>query len=322
MDKNRIIPNLEDRSIDTPVIDLKWLANGGLRLLAKCEFLGPTGSHKDRMYRHMVRQLEATHRIRPGMRLIDFSSGNAGAALAYIGACKGYEVTIIRPQGLSQIKALQILSLGAQLILTPQEEGVIGAEIEARRLAEEVGEAGFLMRQTEAITNIEAFSICGREIVASMREEGIRADCFVCCIGTGGTLSGIATELKGAFPKCLITGGEVQGSDLNLAAREGRTVIPCPHHLEGVSPGQAYPATNLEMVDRIETCTEVDAWRQVFELEKHGILVGPSSGMNLAIALRLAPAMPEGSTVVTVFFDAAWKYYPERSRWLAELGLS
>lgn len=312
---------LADRSVDTPLVDLKWLAARGLRVLAKCEFLGPTGSHKDRMYRYMVQKLEDAGRIRPGIRLIDFSSGNAGAALAYVGACKGYGVTIVRPQGLSQVKALQIQSLGARLILTPQAEGVIGAERVARRLAQEAGEAGFLMGQTEATTNVEAFSVCGCEIVASMRTEGIRADCFVCCIGTGGTLSGIATELKGAFPTCIVIGGEVQGADLNLAAREGRSVTPLPHHLEGVSPGRTYPATHLDVVDRIETCTEVDAWRHVFELEKHGFLVGPSSGMNLAIALRAASELPEGSTVVTVFFDAAWKYYAERGRWLAGLGL-
>lgn len=307
---------------NTPLVELDWPETmNNVRCFAKCEFGGPTGSHKDRMYAYMVDALERRGDIRPGQRLIDFSSGNGGAALSFVGAARGYPVTIVRPSGLSVVKATQIRSLGADLRLTPAHEGVEGARRVATELAEELGKEAYLVHQTDSSLNIEAFEECGREIVREMLSQGLAIHGFVCGIGTGGTLSGVAKVIKEAFPDVLVIGGEVEGADLNLARLEQRKITMRPHHLEGLSPGMIFANTHLEFVDELETCSESGAWKTTFKLERHGFLVGPSSGLNISIGRRIAERLPNGSNLVTIFFDAAWKYYPERENWLRLLGV-
>lgn len=307
-------------SIEKPLVELKCLYGiNGARVFAKCEFVGPTGSHKDRMYSYMVDALERRGDIRPGRRLIDFSSGNAGAALSFVGATKGYPVTIVRPSGLSVVKGTQIRSLGAELILTPLAEGVEGARCVATELAESLKEEAYLVHQTDSSLNIEAFEECGREIVREMSRQDLEIHGFVCGIGTGGTLSGVAKVIKESFPDALIVGGEVEGADLNLARMEQRKIVVRPHHLEGLSPGMIFANTHLECVNELETCSESEAWKTTFELERCGFLVGPSSGLNICIAKRIVERLPSDFNLVTIFFDAAWKYYPEREQWLHSL---
>ena len=304
----------------TPLVEIEYLNLGNsTRAFAKCEFRGPTGSHKDRMYAYMINALERRGEIHPRQRLIDFSSGNAGAALSFVGAVKGYPVTIVRPSGLSLVKATQIRSLGAELILTPASEGVEGARHAATELACKLGKKAFLVHQTASSLNIEAFEECGREIVGEMGKLRLGIHCFVCGIGTGGTLSGIAKIIKEAFPDALVVGGEVTGADLNLARLEHREITFSPHHLEGLSPGLIFANTHLDFVDELTAVTEREAWEATLELERNGFLVGPSSGHNICIAKRVAGRLPDHSNLVTVFFDAAWKYYPERESWLRSL---
>lgn len=307
---------------NTPLVELDWPeTTNNVRFFAKCEFGGPTGSHKDRMYAFMVDALERRGDIRPGQRLIDFSSGNGGAALSFVGSVKGYPVTIVRPSGLSVVKAHQIRSLGANLRITPAAEGVEGARRVASELADELGKEAYLVHQTDSLLNIEAFEECGREIVREMLSQGLAIHGFVCGIGTGGTLSGVAKVIKETFPNVFVIGGEVEGADLNLARLEQRQITMRPHHLEGLSPGMIFANTHLQFVNELETCSEGESWNATFQLERHGFLVGPSSGLNISIGRRLAERLPNGSNLVTIFFDAAWKYYPERDNWLRSLNV-
>lgn len=269
----------------------------------------------------MIDALERRGDIHPGQRLIDFSSGNGGAALSLVGAVKGYPVTIVRPSGLSVVKATQIRSLGAELMLTPLVEGVEGASRVATELADKLGEEAYLVHQTDSALNIEAFEECGREIVHEMSRNNLEIHGFVCGIGTGGTLSGVAKVIKESFPDALVVGGEVEGADLNLARLEQREITMRPHHLEGMSPGMIFTNTHLEFISELDTCSESEAWNATFELERSGFLVGPSSGLNIVIAKRISERLPKGSNLVTIFFDAAWKYYPEREQWLGSLEL-
>jgi cysteine synthase A len=269
----------------------------------------------------MINALERRGDIHPGQRLIDFSSGNGGAALSFVGAVKGYPVTIVRPAGLSVVKATQIRSLGAELILTPLAEGVEGASRVATELADKLGEGAYFIHQTDSALNIEAFEECGREIIQEMSRHNLEIHGFVCGIGTGGTLSGVAKVIKESFSHAVVVGGEVEGADLNLAHMQQRKITMHPHHLEGMSPGMIFTNTHLDFVSELETCSESEAWDATFELEQRGFLVGPSSGLNISIAKRIAERFPKGSNLVTIFFDAAWKYYPEREQWLRSLEL-
>jgi cysteine synthase A len=307
---------------NTPLVKIDDIfGKPGVNIFAKCEFLNPTGSHKDRMYYYMINKLEEEGKIRPEQRLVDFSSGNGGTALAYVGLNKGYDVTVVRPEGLSSVKATQIEALGAELVLTPSKEGVEGARRRAFDLVEEYSDT-YMMHQTASELNIKSFIRCGREIVNQMRKNDHYIDAFVCSIGTGGTLTGCSKALKEDYPDVLIVGGEVKGAEVNLAKVKNQDITISPHHIEGLSPGMAFKNTNLELIDRIETCSEVEAWKHLFELEKRGFLVGPSSGHSISIAEKVAPKLPSEANIVTIFWDAGWKYYSEREQWLQDAGVN
>jgi len=141
---------------ETPLIELDTLAQTRTRIWAKCEFLNPTGSHKDRLYKHAIQKLESQRVLKPGMTLIDYSSGNAGASPTLIGSLKGYNTIVVRPAGLSRAKAAQIIADGVKLVLTEQRLGIHGARDEAVRLQQRLGQSSYLMYQTHSRFNPEA----------------------------------------------------------------------------------------------------------------------------------------------------------------------
>ena len=300
------------RSIgNTPIVRLsRQLVGEDFNIFAKCEFVNPSGSHKDRIYLHGINELEKEGIIRPGMTLVDFSSGNAGAALALVGSLKGYKVIIVRPEGLSKVKALQIRHYGGEIVKTPGENGVPGARNRAKELTAELGESGFLMYQTDRDFNTRAFYNCGEEIVDFFRKHRLSLDAFVCGIGTGGTFSGIAKVVKESFPNALCVAVEIDRAAVLYAERHGQKLEPSGHGIEGLSTGELYPNTDRSLVDEVEICTEEQAWeaaRMISELE--GLLVGPSSGVEFLVSKKVAAKLGPGSNVVTVFFDQAWKYF-------------
>ena len=296
---------------ETPLIELDTLASTRTRIWAKCEFLNPTGSHKDRLYKHAIEKLESQGVLKPGMTLIDYSSGNAGASLTLVGSMKGYNTIVVRPAGLSRAKAAQIVAYGGKLILTEQRLGVQGARDEAVRLQRRLGQKSYLMYQTHSSLNPEAYGTCGEEIVRAFQEMDRLIDAFVCPIGTGGTFSGVATVIKRHFPKALLVAVEIQEAAVLRQSPSPRSQ-PRRHHIEGLSTGEIYPVTETELIDRVLGCSELDAIRTQRELlTRKKVLVGPSSGASLHASRLIAAELPENSNVITILWDAGWKYFAE-----------
>lgn len=296
----------------TPIVKLNHSSHSTAHIFAKCEFLNPSGSHKDRLYSYAIEKLESARQIKPGMTLIDFSSGNAGSALAFVGKLKGYKVTVVRPAGLSRGKVAQMAAYGARVQFTPLRLGVPGAREAALRLKERLGSRAHLMFQTESHLNAEAYQSCGCEIVQFFADQKQPIDAFVCGIGTGGTLTGVAKIIKQHYPDALIFAVEVAEAAVLHNRGSGRAFTPRKHNLEGLSTGEIYSALDAQLIDHVLLVTQrqaVSTQREI--IQEEGMFVGPTSGVSLFAARRAARQLLKNANVVTVFWDSGWKYLAE-----------
>lgn len=279
-------------------------------IYAKCEFENPSGSHKDRIYWYILDQLEQNGNIHPGMTLVDCSSGNGGAALSLIGTAKGYKIVIIMPEGMTEERKIQIRSYGGDIIETPAKEFLDGAVNKARQYVSELPEERYYLDQANTPLNFEAWRLCGQEIDKQIKQLGINIDAFICSIGTGGTFSGIAYELRKTFPTMLTVAIEVDKSAPLFAKRQGQPFVHRPHNLIGLGAGVLAPNTMEELIDCVELVDGNNGWLIMKEIiEKEKLMVGPTCGANLYIARRYAEKLGKGKSILTLFFDSSWKYY-------------
>jgi cysteine synthase len=287
----------------------KIVAGTSAALYAKCEFKNPTGSHKDRVFKYMLEELELRGSIRPGMRLLECSTGNGGAALAQVGRARGYEVVIIMPRGMTLERKTQIAALGAEIIETDPVEFLKGAEQYARDYVRRHPGSYFLDQSTNEL-NWQAWRACGRELVTQFQRLGVVPDAFVCSIGTGGTFSGIAHELKEAFPKLRTVAVEVDRSAVLLAKRLGTEFVHQGHTLMGLGPGKVGVNVQEHLIDEIRTVSQEAGWSTMKRLiTEEGLFTGPTAGGNVFVAEQVCQALGAGRHVVTVLFDSAWKYF-------------
>ena len=290
----------------------RLVPDGHADVYVKCEFRNPTGSHKDRVFLHMIDVLEAEGRIRPGMTLIDCSTGNGGAALAAAGRARGYQVVVVMPEGMTTERLDQITALGATIVQTPPDGFLDASEAYARRFTEEHA-GSYYLDQSANVLNRSAWRACGAEIVEYFDARQITVDAFVCSIGTGGTFSGIAEVLKERFPQLRTVAIEVDRSAPLYAKRHGVPFVHQTHNLMGLGPGKIALNLREDLVDEVRTVSGVEGWQTMRRLgEVEGLPAGPTAGGNVTAALDVARALGPGRTVVTVLFDSAWKY---RSIW-------
>jgi cysteine synthase B len=281
---------------ETPLVELTRLSPTGVRIFAKCEWHLPTGSVKDRVAAAMVAAAETRGLLRPGDRLIEPSSGNTGIALARIARMRGYRLAVVVPDNVSAERIELLEAFGAEVRFSPGAEGSNGAVRLAERLARDEGH--LMLHQYENPANPEVHAATtGPEIVAQLAAMGIdRADVFVACLGTGGTLTGVGAHLKEVWP------------DLKVIAAEppaGETIAGLRSLAEGYIP----PVFDPAVVDRkllVRLRPSIETTRLLLDAE--GLFVGPSSGAAVYAALRIAGDLPAGSVLVTVLPDAGWKY--------------
>jgi cysteine synthase len=295
---------------NTPLYRLTQIAEpGAADIYVKCEFRNPTGSHKDRVFHHIIGELEKAGEIEPGMTLVDCSTGNGGAALAQAGLSRGYKVVVIMPEGMTVERKTQIQTLGATIVETPPTGFLDAAEDTARRyVAEHPG--SYYLDQSSNHLNREAWRACGDEIVREFTELGRPVDMFVCSIGTGGTFSGIAERLKEAFPDIRTVAVEVDRSAPLYAKRQGAEFCHEPHNLMGLGPGKIALNLREDLVDEVTVVSGVDSWDMMkWLISTEKLFVGPTAGGNVCIAQRYARELGPGHTIVTVLFDSAWKYF-------------
>lgn len=282
-------------------------------IFAKCEFMNPTGSHKDRTFLHMVTELEAAGKIEPGMTLVDCSTGNGGAALAWVGKKKGYNVKIFMPEGMTEERKIQIRELGAEIIETDKSLFLSGSVQAAKDyMVDKSPQSFYFLDQGSSLLNKTAWLQCGNEIVNQLDEKNIIPDYFVCSIGTGGTFSGISEVLKARYSNLKTIGIEVDKSAPLYAKKNNLEFAHKPHNMMGLGAGVLSCNTNESVIDEVVTVDGENSWGRMKKfIEDEQLGIGPTCGANLLVCEQLSQKV-SGKTIITLFFDSAWKY---KSRW-------
>ncbi len=284
----------------TPLMPLRFEPEG-LTILAKCEFVNPSGSVKDRLAKHVLLDAESRGAIRPGSVILECTSGNTGISLSMVGAAMGYPVVILMSSSASEERRRLIRQLGGKVLLYDKAATYqAGIDISKRMAAE--NPLYFLPRQFENPINITEHELTtGQEI---LRQVHGRIDVFVHGYGTGGTLAGCAKAIKAVWPKAKIVA--MEPGDETLMGGE----CPCCHRIEGIANGYAPPLLqNAPIDDRIKV-TGAEAMAMTRRLHREfGLLVGTSSGANVTAALRAAAEAGPKATVVTLLCDRAERYF-------------
>ncbi len=285
----------------TPLVRLRRIAPDGVELLAKIEWYGPTGSVKDRIYRRMLERAEERGDLRPGMTIIECTTGNAGIACSAVAAVKGYDCTIVMPEGMSPERKRMIEAYGAELVLTPGS----GTDIELAfdRMREIVAtdpDRYFFPAEFENRDNPEAQLVSGEEIWE--QAEG-RVHAVVAAQGTGGWVTGVARALKRHDQDVRVYVVEPSECPLISEQRWGTHGVP------GIGDGIIPPNLDLALMDGVVTASTQEALDMAARLAREeGLLCGPSSGINVAAALKIAAKHPELTRIVTVIPDTGQRY--------------
>ena len=285
---------------NTPLLPLCF-PEAGRTIWAKAEYLNPSGSIKDRLARGVIEAAEQSGELKPGSRIMECTSGNTGIALAMIGAMKGYPVHILMTGSASVERRYLIEQFGGTVELFEPVDGYsTGIRIAEERAREDP--AIFLPRQFENPFNpIDHEEHTVPEII---RQTEGRVDAFVAGFGTGGTLTGCGRGLARHNPEVRIIAME----PAECAMLSGE--MPCCHLIEGVSGRFIPPLLQQARIDGIEKVTGAEALAMTRRLSHDfGLLVGTSSGANVAAALRVARSMDPGDVVVTILCDRAERYY-------------
>jgi cysteine synthase A len=293
---------------DTPVVALGRIGEGlPGSVLVKLEAANPGGSVKDRIGLSMVDDAEERGVLEPGATLIEPTSGNTGIALAMIGAERGYRVVLAMPDSMSIERRKLLVAFGAELVLTPAANGMRGAIDRAEELLA-VTPGAIIPGQFDNPANPRAhFERTGPEIAAAV-EGPIGA--LVVGVGTGGTISGAGRFLKGQDEGILAVAVEPEDSPVISQTLAGQEPAPGPHAIQGIGAGFIPETLDLEVVDEVELASGVEAIATARRLAaEEGLLVGISSGANVAAALRIAarPEM-EGKAVVTLAPSTGERY--------------
>jgi len=291
--------NILDLIGNTPLLSLEQTT--GLQLFAKAEFLNPGGSIKDRIALNMLEEAERSGKLKPGMTILEPTSGNTGIGLALCGVRKGYKVIIVMPENMSEERKKIIHALGAELILTEPKLSIGGAVDKVRELAASSDEY-FVPQQFENPANPDAhYTKTAREIVEQL---GKKIDIYVSGIGSGGTLQGIAKYLLEQNPDCKIVAVEPK----NVSALLGHE--PGLHQIQGIGDGFIPAVLDTEMITDIVEVSDDDAINTARELARiQGLLVGTSSGANVWAAKKMAEKYGEDKVIVTILADRAERYF-------------
>ena len=298
----------------TPLLYLRKVSElTGCDIYGKAEFMNPGGSVKDRTALGIVRAAEQAGELQPGGVIVEGTAGNTGIGLTLVANALGYECVIVMPQNASQEKAQQLEMLGAELVLVPSvpyqdsHHYIHQAERIAIGRAREEEHGAIWARQFDNPANRQIhFDTTGREIWE--QTEG-KIDGFICAVGTGGTLSGVAAALRERNPEVKIGIADPMGSSLYSYFTDGELKSDGESIAEGI--GVSFVPGNLEglAVDFACRVDDDDALPHVYDLLKQeGISVGGSSGINIAGAVAMAQELGPGHTIVTILCDSGSRY--------------
>jgi cysteine synthase len=295
---------------NTPLVKLNHLTKGAqATVLAKIEGRNPAYSVKCRIGANMIWDAEQRGILKPGVEIVEPTSGNTGIALAYVAAARGYKLTLTMPETMSIERRRVLAALGANLILTPGSAGMKGAVSKAEEIVASDPQRYFLPQQFKNPANPAIHEkTTGPEIWADT--DGA-VDVVVAGVGTGGTITGISRYLKKTMGKQIISVAvEPKESPVITQKLAGEELKPGPHKIQGIGAGFIPDTLDLSLVDRVEQVDSNEALEFARRLTREeGLLVGISSGAAVAAAVRLAN-LPEfaGKTIVVILPDLAERY--------------
>ncbi|MDP4094447.1 MAG: cysteine synthase A [Bacillota bacterium] len=284
---------------NTPILQLKKITDGNV--FVKAEFLNPGGSIKDRIAKYMIEEAERKGLLKPGMIIVEPTSGNTGIGLALVGVQKGYRVKIVMPENMSDERKKIIKAFGAELVLTPSEKSIGGTVEEVNRIKAE-DQSVYIPQQFENPDNpMIHFKTTGPEIWEQL--DG-KVDIFIAGLGSGGTLEGVGRFLKSKNPDLILAAVEPK----NVSALLGHE--PGLHKIQGIGDGFVPPVLNTEQIDEVIEVTDEDAIMTARDLaKKEGLLVGTSSGANVWAAMQLTKKYGRERVIATVLADRAERYF-------------
>ena len=298
----RYYDSMQELVGNTPLLKINEMGvKPGVSLFAKMELLNPAGSVKDRTGRWMVRDAEERGLLHPGDTIVEATAGNTGLGIAFAALGRGYKVVFVVPEKFSEEKQTLMRALGAQIVHTPLDEGMLGAE---RRMNELLGEIphAVALRQFRNLSNPRAhYESTGPEIWRDLAGD---IQYFVSGAGSGGTYTGIARYLKEQNPdiKCILA--DPVGSTMG-GGEHGN------YRIEGIGNDFVADTMDMRLVDEVIKVGDDEAYGTSRELaRKEGVFAGSSSGAALWAALQVAQRIDSG-TIVTVFYDRGDRYFSE-----------
>ena len=314
-----VLPNILHAIGNTPLVRLNSIGKEfPVEILAKCEFLNPGGSVKDRIGWYMVEQAEKQGRIKPGDTLIEPTSGNTGIGLAMAAAIKGYRLIITMPMKMSAEKQLMMEALGAEIVRTPTEAAHDSPESNfgvAERLQKEIPNSHILDQFGNPHNPMAHYETTAKELID--QTDG-KMDYFVCGVGTGGTIAGVARRFREEVPNCKIVGVDPEGSIIGGGEPGG------PYLVEGIGYDFIPDVLDQNLVDRYVKTNDKESFPLALRLIKEeGMLVGGSSGSAMQGALEIAEECKGGERIVVILPDNVRNYMSKflDPKWRAERGV-
>ncbi len=285
---------------NTPHLRLNRLFDRRVEVWTKLERANPGGSIKDRIGVAMIEDAEARGLIGPGSVLVEPTSGNTGIALALAAAVKGYRLVLTMPESMSLERRRYLKALGAELVLTPREQGMGGAIERARQIAADTPRS-WIPQQFENPANIEVHKrTTAQEILADF-PEGI--DYLITGVGTGGHITGVAAVLKRNFAHLKVFAVEPTASPVISGGQKG------PHPIQGIGAGFVPKNLDTSLLDGVIQVDAPDAFRYaVRAAREEGLFLGISSGASLAAIAKQLPQIADGARILTFTYDTGERY--------------
>jgi len=294
---------------NTPLVRINRLAPKGVTVLAKIEGRNPSHSVKCRIGAAMIWDAEQRGQLKPGVAIVEPTSGNTGIGLAFVAAAKGYPLILTMPASMSLERRKVLKALGAQLVLTEAAKGMKGAIDKATEIKASDPAKYFLPQQFDNPANPAIHErTTGPEI---WQDTDGQVDALVAGVGTGGTISGVSRYIKQTQGKAIVSVAvEPQSSPVISQTLAGQEVKPSPHKIQGIGAGFVPKNLDLALVDKVEQVSDDEAKDMALRLmREEGILCGISSGAAMVAALRLAQqADMQGKTIVVIIPDSGERY--------------
>ncbi|MBV9482176.1 MAG: cysteine synthase family protein [Acidobacteria bacterium] len=290
---------------NTPAVKLRKLVTRDMAdVVVKLEYYNPTGSYKDRMALAMIEGAEASGRLRPGMRVVEYTGGSTGSSLALVCAIKGYAFVPVSSDGFAREKLQTMRVFGADLRIIPSQDGKLTPELFLKMIevAKKLGQEpnSYYTDQFNNAHAIEGYIAIGNELLAQV---GPEIAVFCAGVGTAGMLMGVSRAFQAGETQTKIVALEPSSSPVLTTGKGG------PHRVEGIAAGFRPPHLKDGQYHEVRTVDEQEARDMARRLAREeGIFAGISSGLNVVAALQLAREIGRGKTVATVAVDSGLKY--------------